>query len=70
MGGRQMDAWAEWLFDRGTDGDKGRAFGEFYWVLKPGGRLSIFEPVGSFRGPEPRGLFLGCDVTPVDDLAE
>ena len=53
MGGRQMDTWAEWLFDLGTDGDKGRAFGEFYRVLKLGGRLSIFEPVGSFRGPEP-----------------
>jgi SAM-dependent methyltransferase len=50
--------------------DKGRAFGEFCRVLKPGGRLSIFEPVGSFRGREPRGVFLGCDVAPVEDLAE
>ncbi len=50
--------------------DKGRAFGAFYRVLKPGGRLSIFEPVGSFRGTEPRGVFLGCDVAPVEDLAE
>jgi hypothetical protein len=39
-------------------------------VLKPGGRLSIFEPIGSFRGPEPRGVFLGCDVALVTDLAE
>ena len=50
--------------------DKRRAFEEFYRVLKPGGRLSILEPVASFREPEPRGLFMGCDVSAVEDLAE
>jgi len=51
-------------------GDKRRAFEEFHRALRPDGRLSVFEPVGSFRGREPRGVFLGCDVGPVADLAE
>lgn len=50
--------------------DKRRAFEEFHRVLKPGGRLSIFEPVRSFGHPEPPDLFWGCDVRPVRDLAE
>jgi len=49
--------------------DKRRAFEEFYRVLKPAGRLSIFEPINRFRQPEPPHLFLGYDVTPVQDLA-
>jgi len=32
---------------------KQQAFHEFYRVLKPGGRLSIFEPINRFCYPEP-----------------
>lgn len=49
---------------------KRRAFNEFHRVLRPGGRLSIFEPINRFTYPEPPGTFAGYDVTPVRDLAE
>jgi arsenite methyltransferase len=50
--------------------EKGRAFAEFHRILRPGGRLSIFEPVNRFGYPDPDGRFCGYDVTPVRDLAE
>jgi arsenite methyltransferase len=50
-------------------GGKERAFQEFHRVLRPGGRLSIFEPINRFGSPEPEGWFLGYDVRPVGELA-
>ena len=50
--------------------NKQQAFNEFCRVLKPGGRLSIFEPINSFRYPPPAHSFWGYDVTAVQDLAQ
>jgi arsenite methyltransferase len=49
---------------------KQQAFHEIYRVLKPGGRLSIFEPINRFGYPAPDHLFMGYDVTPVLELAQ
>jgi SAM-dependent methyltransferase len=46
--------------------DKAAALREFYRVLTPGGRLSVFEPINVLmRDP---GRFLGYDSTPVEPL--
>jgi arsenite methyltransferase len=49
---------------------KERAFKEFYRVLRPGGQLSLFEPISSFSDPEPPNRFAGYDITPVRDIAQ
>ena len=50
--------------------NKKQAFQEFYRILKPGGRLSIFEPILSFTYPEPPHLFYGFDMTPIMPIAQ
>jgi arsenite methyltransferase len=49
--------------------EKERAFAEIHRVLRPGGRLSVFEPINSFDYPWPPDRFFGYDVEPVADLA-
>jgi arsenite methyltransferase len=49
--------------------DKAGTLREFFRVLRPGGRLSMFEPINSFGSPEPGDRWCGYDVTPVRELA-
>lgn len=49
--------------------DKARALAAFRRVLRPGGRISLFEPVNRFGVPEPDHVLHGYDVTAVADLA-
>ncbi len=51
-------------------GDKAKAFGEFYRVLKRNGRISLFEPINRFGYPPPRHSFASFDVTPIMDIAD
>jgi arsenite methyltransferase len=46
------------------------AFNEFYRVLRPHGRISLFEPINVLMSQSDPNLFFGYDVTPVSDLAE
>jgi ubiquinone/menaquinone biosynthesis C-methylase UbiE len=50
--------------------DRERAFAEFRRVLKPGGRLSIFEPLNSFEYPGPDDRWGAWDVGEVRELAD
>lgn len=49
--------------------DKARAMREFYRVLRPGGRVSLFEPINVLMHRPGSDLFNGYDVGPVKDLA-
>ncbi len=50
--------------------EKRQAFHEFYRVLKPNGRISLFEPINNFHNPEAPHVFWGYDVTSVVEIAE
>jgi ubiquinone/menaquinone biosynthesis C-methylase UbiE len=50
--------------------DRDAAFAEFCRVLRPGGRLSVFEPLNSFAYPGPAEQWGPWNVEPVQDLAE
>ncbi len=51
-------------------GPKRRAFAEFFRVLRPGGRISLYEPINRLTHPEPLDRFGGYAVAPVQELAE
>ncbi|MFL5761970.1 MAG: class I SAM-dependent methyltransferase [Thermomicrobiales bacterium] len=48
--------------------EKQRAFDEFFRVLRPGGRISLFEPINRFNAFEPPDRLWGLDVSPVQDI--
>jgi arsenite methyltransferase len=50
--------------------EKQRAFDTFHRVLRPGGRLSMFEPINRFAFPEPDDRYMGFDVTPIAGLVQ
>ena len=47
---------------------KPAAFAEFFRVLRPGGRISLFEPINRFLAEHRPDDLLGLSGTPVDDL--
>jgi SAM-dependent methyltransferase len=49
--------------------EKAAAFGEFARVLRPGGRISLWEPINRFGAEERRGGFFGFPVSGVDEIA-
>jgi arsenite methyltransferase len=52
--------------------EKERAFEEFHRVLRPGGRISLFEPINRFGMEERRRTwgYVGYDVDGISDLME
>ncbi len=50
--------------------DKQASFAALHRVLRPGGRLSIFEPINRFGHPEPPSRLLGFDMTGLEPLAD
>ena len=50
--------------------DRQAAFSAFHRVLRPGGRLSLFEPINSFERSGSKDMLWGIDVAPVAALAD
>ena len=50
--------------------DKAAAFGAMDRVLRPGGRISLFEPINRLTYPEASDRFWGYDVGAVSELAD
>jgi SAM-dependent methyltransferase len=48
--------------------DRTRAFSEYHRVLRPGGRLSLAEPLNSWMSADRPGFLWGYDVTAITDL--
>jgi len=48
--------------------DKSQAFNEFARVLRPGGRISIFEPINRFAQNPKSANFAGYDLGGLDDI--
>ena len=48
--------------------DKREAFASLRRVLRPGGRVSMFEPINGLMFPEPRGHFWGYDLSGIENL--
>jgi SAM-dependent methyltransferase len=48
--------------------DKAAAFAEFFRVLRPGGRISLFEPINRFLVRHRPNALFGLHGSPVDDL--
>jgi len=50
--------------------DKPRALEAMWRVLRPGGRISLFEPINALTHLEPADRFWGYEVSAVRDLAD
>ncbi len=50
--------------------DKQGYFNEMGRVLRPGGHVSLFEPINRYSYDEDPNRFWGFDVSPVQDIAE
>ena len=48
--------------------DRARAFSEYHRVLRPGGRLSLSEPLNSWMSADRPGYLWGYDVSAATDL--